>query len=105
GFGAAQIALLCASHSGESRHVDAVADMLSRSGCREDELQCGTHPPLLYTARNELPPAGTPFRPLQHNCSGKHAGMLAYCAHHHLPKEAYLASNHPLQQSIRTAVS
>jgi L-asparaginase II len=104
-FSAAQTALMCASHSGEPRHVEAVADMLRRCDCSERDLQCGIHPPLYYTAREELPPAGVRFTALQHNCSGKHSGMLAYCRMHDLPKESYLAFDHPLQQAIRDAVS
>jgi len=105
GFSGDQIALLCASHSGEPRHVTAVADMLRRAGCRSDQLQCGVHPPLFYAARDELPPAGVAFTPLQHNCSGKHTGMLAYCRHCGLPTETYLAFDHPLQAAIRQAVA
>src|SRR6478752_823875 len=56
GFSTAQVALMCASHSGEPRHVDAVADMLSRCGCRAADLQCGVHAPGFYDARGELPP-------------------------------------------------
>jgi L-asparaginase II len=105
GYSQEQVALLCASHSGEPRHVAAVADMLERAGCRPDELQCGVHPPLYYTVREELPPAGVKFTPLHHNCSGKHAGMLAHCRQHALPLESYLAFEHPLQQAIRAAVA
>jgi L-asparaginase II len=104
GYSREQTALLCASHSGEPRHVAAVADMLERAGCTPDALQCGVHPPLFYTVREELPPAGVKFTPLHHNCSGKHAGMLAYCAQHGLPLESYLAFGHPLQEQIRAAV-
>ena len=57
GYSQEQVALLCASHSGEPRHVAGVADMLSRADCSPDELQCGVHPPLYYTVREELPPA------------------------------------------------
>jgi L-asparaginase II len=96
---------MCASHSGEPRHVDAVAAMLGRAGCTPDDLQCGVHPPLYYTAREELPPAGVRFSPLQHNCSGKHAGMLAYCRLCGLPTGSYLDFDHPLQQAIRGAVA
>ena len=78
GFSREQVALMCASHSGEPRHVTGVADMLRRAGCQSDQLQCGVHPPLFYAARDELPPAGVAFTPLQHKCSGKHTGMLAY---------------------------
>jgi L-asparaginase II len=105
GFSREQMALLCASHSGEPRHVSAVADMLRRVGGRAEQLQCGVHPPLFYAARDELPPAGVAFTPLQHNCSGKHTGMLAYCLHCGLPTETYLAFDHPLQRAIRQAVA
>src|SRR5438552_1281069 len=42
GYSKAQVALLCASHSGEPRHVDAVADMLARAGNSPEDLRCGT---------------------------------------------------------------
>lgn len=105
GYTAQQVALLCASHSGEPRQVAAVADMLARAGCTPEQLQCGVHPPLFYAAREELPPAGVTFTALQHNCSGKHSGMLAYCRLCELPLDSYLAFGHPLQQAIRSAVA
>ncbi|HEX8012590.1 MAG TPA: asparaginase [Casimicrobiaceae bacterium] len=105
GYSAAQIALTCASHSGEPRHVEAVADMLGRAGCTAEDLQCGVHPPLFYTVRAELPPAGVKFTALHHNCSGKHAGMLAYCRLCALPIASYLDFDHPLQQAIRAGVA
>jgi L-asparaginase II len=104
GFGDAQVALMCASHSGEPRHVEAVADMLTRCGCSASALQCGTHAPGFYDARGEVPPP-PPYSPLQHNCSGKHAGMLAWCVHHNEPTADYLAYDHPLQRAIRKSVS
>jgi L-asparaginase II len=100
----AQVALLCASHSGEPRHVDAVAQMLAAAGNTAADLQCGTHAPGFYDARGEIPPP-PPYSPLAHNCSGKHSGMLAYCVQCGLPKESYLAFDHPLQQAIRRAVA
>jgi L-asparaginase II len=104
GYSQAQVALLCASHSGEPRHVDAVADMLARAGNTVDELQCGTHAPTHFELRGELPPP-PPYSPLAHNCSGKHSGMLAYCVQCGHGKHDYLAFLHPLQQAIRLAVS
>jgi L-asparaginase II len=105
GFSTPQVALLCASHSGEPRHVEAVANMLNRIGCTPEQLLCGIHPPLYYAANDELPPAGTKFSTLHHNCSGKHTGMMAYCRQCSLPLDAYVAVDHPLQQAIRTAVA
>jgi len=104
GFAPEQVALLCASHSGEPRHVDAVGDMLTRSGSSAADLQCGTHAPGFYEARGEIPPP-PPYSPLAHNCSGKHAGMLAYCAMCGHPKGDYLQFDHALQQAIREAVA
>jgi L-asparaginase II len=105
GFSARQVALLCASHSGEPRHVEAVSDMLDRIACVPEQLLCGVHPPLYYAAHDEPPPSGTRFSTLHHNCSGKHSGMLAYCRQCGLPLDDYVAFDHPLQQSIRTAVA
>ena len=105
GYSREQVALLCASHSGEPRHVEAVADMLRRADCTVDQLQCGVHPPLYYTVREELPPSDARFTALHHNCSGKHSGMLAYCRLCGLPTATYLAYDHPLQQAIREAVA
>jgi L-asparaginase II len=104
GFSPAQVALMCASHSGEPRHVAGVADMLRRCGCSAADLQCGTHAPGFYDARGEVPPP-PPYSPLQHNCSGKHAAMLAYCVHHNEPTGDYLAFDHPLQAAIRRSVA
>jgi L-asparaginase len=38
--------------------------------------------------------------PLEHNCSGKHAGFLASCRQMHWPLETYLLPEHPLQQEV-----
>ena len=104
GYSPAQTALMCASHSGEPRHVEAVAAMLSAAGRTPADLQCGTHAPGFYDARGELPPP-PPYSPLAHNCSGKHAGMLAWCVQHGAGTADYLAFDHPLQQVIRRAVA
>jgi len=104
GYSQAQVALMCASHCGEPRHVEAVTDMLARCGLSSTDLQCGTHAPGFYDARGEVPPP-PPYSTLQHNCSGKHSGMLAYCVQHGDAVGDYLAFDHPLQQAIRHAVS
>jgi len=99
-----EIALLCASHAGEPRHVAAAAAILAKAGNSAADLQCGTHAPYHYQARDELPPP-PPYSPLAHNCSGKHAGMLAYCSACGLAKHDYLDPGHPLQRDIRRAVA
>ncbi len=104
GYSQPQVALLCASHSGEPRHVEAVADMLVRAGNVVEDLQCGTHAPTYFDLRGEVPPP-PPYSPLAHNCSGKHSGMLAFCVQCGHSKQDYLDFDHPLQQAIRRAVS
>jgi L-asparaginase II len=104
GLSDAQAALMCASHSGEAKHVEAAADILARAGNTAADLQCGTHPPSWYEHAGQVPPP-PPYSPLSHNCSGKHSGMLAYCTMCGLPKATYLDFEHPLQAAIRKAVA
>jgi L-asparaginase II len=99
-----QVALLCASHTGESRHVEAAAGMLAQAGKSPEDLQCGTHAPYRYEAAGQRPPP-PPYSPLEHNCSGKHSGMLAHCAACGYDKTNYLDYAHPLQREIRSAVA
>ncbi|MEO8132521.1 MAG: asparaginase [Betaproteobacteria bacterium] len=105
GFGEDELALMCASHSGEARHVDVVSGMLARIGCTADHLQCGVHAPYFYQALEQTPPPGATFSTLQHNCSGKHSGMLSFCRHCGEPVDNYLDPLHPLQRAIRHSVS
>jgi len=105
GFSMPQVAIMCASHSGEPRHEEAVRSMLAKSGRRESELQCGTHPPIFYSLNGRLPRAGEEFTPAQHNCSGKHAGMLALCTLTGTAPDTYLDFEHPVQVEIRRAVA
>ncbi|MBS0321088.1 MAG: asparaginase [Proteobacteria bacterium] len=104
GFSAAQVALLCASHSGEPMHVAGAGGILQRCGCTEADLLCGTHEPYFYEATGAFPPP-PPYSPLAHNCSGKHSGMLACCVMHGWPTRDYVLPGHPLQQAIRGAVA
>lgn len=104
GLTSREIALLCASHSGEAMHLDAVRGILAKAGNAESQLGCGCHVPLRYNA-DAPAPAGEIFTQLHHNCSGKHAGFLAYCRQHDLPVAGYLDPHHPLQMAVRASVA
>ena len=101
GFGPRELAIMCSSHSGEPIHVEAVRAILERIGVPARTLRCGCHVPLRFAAAGTMPAAGEAFTELEHNCSGKHAGFLAWCALHDAPMDSYLEATHPLQQAIR----
>ncbi|MBV7486440.1 asparaginase [Bordetella sp. BOR01] len=106
GLHSEQLALLCASHSGESEHVATVASILDKAGCGPAQLQCGCHLPIAFgMPGGAAAPAGFEPTTLHHNCSGKHAGFLAYCAQHGLTLHDYLSADHPLQAAVRSQLA
>ena len=104
GFGEAEIAIACASHTGTSRHTGLVAAMLQRVGLSAEALGCGTHEPTHAATQRALIRSGAHPSPLHHNCSGKHAAMLATAVHRTEPTEGYWRPDHPVQQRIRRAL-
>ena len=105
GWTSRQVALMCASHSGETMHTEIVASMLASADCDASRLQCGCHVPGWYAAQGRTPPTDGSWSPLQHNCSGKHAGFLAACRLHGEPIDDYLQPSAPLQRRVAAAVA
>jgi L-asparaginase II len=95
-----EVAIMCASHNGESVHVDAVRALLRRGGLEEDALRC---PPALPTIPEDARAVAGPARVL-HNCSGKHAGMLLACVRRGFALGSYREPDHPLQEAVVDAV-
>ena len=104
GFGNAEIALACGSHVGSERHVAIARGMLERLGLDETCLACGAAIPLGTKAALALAATGRPPTALHHNCSGKHAGMLASAVTMRAPVEGYNAVDHPVQEHVRRAL-
>jgi L-asparaginase II len=100
-----EIAVMISSHSGEERHVKTVSSILKKIGLSEKNLQCGTHPPLYLTELGILPRREDKFSPLQHNCSGKHSGMLLLTVHKGWDVKTYLNPNHPAQEIILKTIA
>jgi L-asparaginase II len=96
----ADLALICASHSGDPEHVKGAGDLLARGGFGIGDLLCGAHIPLGKESAQRMLREGTEPTPLHNNCSGKHAGMLLACKLLGLPTGDYIAPDHPLQQRI-----
>src|SRR5262245_25174797 len=72
----AQLALACASHSGEPDHVAAAQAMLTQAKLDVTALRCGAHPPIHQPSATALYRAGAAPTALHNNCSGKHGGFL-----------------------------
>ncbi len=98
GLNQEELAVMCASHSGETHHVQAVQSILDKIGLDAGYLQCGIHPPVYRPAAEALAAQGREPTELHSNCSGKHSGMLALCQYHNWDLQTYLDPQHPLQQ-------
>lgn len=100
-----EIAVACASHSGEDHHLSAVRSLLDKAGLSGETLQSGPHPPFYAPATAQLARDGEKPRPIHGNCSGKHAGMLALCVYEGWSLRDYRSPGHPLQKAISDVVA
>ncbi|MFC0645331.1 asparaginase [Cellulomonas phragmiteti] len=96
----ADLALVCASHSGEPGHLEVVTGLLAAHGLTEADLGNTPDWPLAPDAAWQRRAAGHGPAPLTQNCSGKHAGMLATCRAAGWPTDGYLDPGHPLQRAV-----
>lgn len=80
------LAIITSSHKGTIEQVRQAFNILWRADLDPTALQC----PIPEGKKN----------PLEYNCSGKHAGMLAVCQQRHWPLNNYLERKHPVQQLI-----
>ena len=83
-----EVAIASASHLASDEQLAAVRSLLAKAPATEDELECGPEPTRV-----------------QHNCSGKHAGMLAVCRTHGWESEGYRLAAHPMQQACLAEVA
>lgn len=104
-FGLAELAVICSSHSSETKHLERVKHILDTIGLSETDLQCGTHIPYSAKVTKELIKESKEPTPIYCNCSGKHAGFLGACLLNGWDIKNYLEYNHPLQQEIRKYLS
>ncbi|KAK7935707.1 hypothetical protein PG985_001202 [Apiospora marii] len=101
-FDDADVALLCASHSSEARHVARSRRMLARvPRLREADLRCGGHPAVSDEVNRAWVRSGFVPTGICNNCSGKHVGMLAGAAVLGVPFEGYERPDHPMQVRVK----
>ena len=105
GLPAAAIALMCGSHNAEPAHVNLALQILGAAKLGSQDLRCGTHPPLSKAVEYTLVTAGLPPASIHSNCSGKHAGFLAFAKLLGASIHDYTDPDHPVQVRIRAWVS
>jgi L-asparaginase II len=98
-----EIALCCASHSGEPAHVRGVERILAKAGLDASALACGTHGPASQSAAMALARTGAPSA-LHNNCSGKHAGFLCVARAMAVDPTGYWQPEHPVQQRVHAVL-
>lgn len=84
------IAIASASHRATPDQIAAARDLLAKAEATQDDLELGLQ-------------EGRPPEKIFHNCSGKHAGMLALCRARGWPTTGYRLPEHPVQQHARDA--
>ncbi|MDM9379211.1 asparaginase [Chlorogloeopsis sp. ULAP01] len=85
------LAIITSSHKGTIQQVRQAFNILWRADIDPSALQC----PIPEGKRS----------PLEYNCSGKHAGMLAVCQQCNWSLNNYLQRKHPVQQLIIAKVA
>lgn len=105
-----QLAIACASHNGEPRHVAVAASMLAAAGVDDAALECGAHWPYRDLVQREMAAAGQTPSALHNNCSGKHAGfvclgcLLAGEADKRAFLSGYVKPEHPVMREVGDAI-
>lgn len=105
GFTDQDLALMCASHNSEDRHIEQARAMLKTIGVDESKLQCGGHKPLSEEVyknwiKHDFVPTG-----ICNNCSGKHVGMIAAALEHNMEVDEYCDPNSSLQTKVKEVVA
>ncbi len=78
-----EIAIACSSHLARPEQLEAVRSLLSKAHASEADLETGRAP-----------------TPIEHTCSGKHAGFLLLCRERGFETEGYSLASHPLQREV-----
>jgi L-asparaginase II len=100
-----EVALATASHGGEPFHVAAVRSMLDKVRVTENALACGPVAPLHGPSAEALRAAGLKPSRLHNNCSGKHAGMLAFTVYQRWVTNGYHKASHPTQGRVKETLA
>jgi L-asparaginase II len=99
-----EIALACASHNGEDRHVAIVNQWLARLGLTCDVLECGIHTSMRKETAFDHVREGQTLTLAHNACSGKHAGFVTQALHLKVPVKGYSHFDHPVQRYVNRMI-
>jgi len=97
-----ELAIVCASHSGNQIHIDLVTKMLADRGIPLSAMGNASDRPL--GEKEKITWGDKAGTQLTQNCSGKHAGMLITCQQNGWDLGTYLEMGHPLQIAIKNEI-
>lgn len=105
-----ELALACASHGGEERHVATAQSMLAKAGVDVNTLECGIQWPSYDGATKALAAAHRQPNALNNNCSGKHSGfvcvgcMMAQGRDLAAFMKGYVQPDHPVMREVTASL-
>jgi len=83
-----EIAIACSSHLARPEQLEVVRGLLAKAHAAETDLETGPEP-----------------TPIEHTCSGKHAGFLLLCHERGYETTGYRLASHPLQVELLATVA
>jgi L-asparaginase II len=105
GFTLRDIAIACASHSGQKFHQETVQGMLKKLDLDESSLHCGIMAPYNEAENNRLISEGLSPSVFHCTCSGKHSAMLALGKFRGVDLKGYEDISNPVQQEILETIA
>ncbi len=99
-----ELALACASHSGEPQHTERIAAWQRRIGCSAADLACGPHRPVHEPTASAMIVRGERWTSLHNNCSGKHTGFMTLARGLGAPVANYQEHDHPVQRAVEATL-
>ncbi|KAF5632033.1 asparaginase [Fusarium sp. NRRL 52700] len=104
GFDDIDLALMCASHNAEDRHVERARSMLVKIKAQESDYRCCGHVSLNPAVNQAWAQKGLDISSgIYNNCSGKHAGMMAGALALGASITDYHSPDHPMQVRVKKA--
>jgi len=101
-----ELAIMCASHTGEDKHVRTLQGIFRRASVTQALLRCGTEgAPADPRTAARLVRDGETASPIRHGCSGFHAASILLSAYAGWSLADYTDPAHPSQVAIRDTVA